>query len=1290
MNKKTIILIALYCLFIQTVQSGTFSITHLRIEQLSNPLGIDIAQPRFSWQLTSDQRNVVQTAYRLLVASSPELLTQNKADIWDSEKVVSDASIWIPYQGPALKPNQRYYWKVQVHTSQGESNWSETAFWGMGLLGENRWKGRWIGIDRPFPWEVENMHSRLSARYLRKEFKIAKTIKQATLHISGLGLYECHINGERVGDLALAPAPTDYRKTVFYNSYDVSDLLHSQADNAIGITLGNGRFYTMRQYHRTYKIHNFGYPKVRMNLLIEYTDGSKETIATTPDWKLTAEGPIRSNNEYDGEEYDARKELGNWTNPGYDDSHWLQAERVSLPSGYLRGQMIPGVKVVDQLAPQSIRQTEDGRYILDMGQNMVGWLRIKVKGNAGDSIRIRFAETLQSNGELYTENLRAALATDLYILKGTELEEWAPRFVFHGFRYAEVSGYQNTATADSFIGEVVNDDMPITGNFECDNPVLNKLVQNAFWGIRGNYKGIPMDCPQRDERQPWLGDRTIGSLGESFLMENGPLYAKWMDDIRDAQRIDGCIPDVVPAYYYYYTDNITWPSTFMFISDMLYEQYGNQLPIRKHYPAMKQWIERFRQEYMNNDFIITRDRYGDWCLPPESLELIHSKDPSRITDGELIATSYYYKLLQLLVKFAQLQLEEVPASDPIKSLEQELLKQDIATYQALAEKVKKGFQQTFWDAEKQCYSNNTVTANLLPLTFDMVPKANEEKVTQNIIHNMVDYYNASIKSGVIGIQWIMRELVKRGRTDVAYVLATHTKYPGWGYMVANGATTIWELWNGNTADPAMNSGNHVMLLGDLIPFCYQHLAGIQSAAPGFKEIQMKPAFELKEVGYIRASYDTPYGKVKSHWSQAAHHYSWEVSIPANSTATVWLPNANLEAITENGKKLKQTAYLQVLRQEGNYTVCKLGSGDYIFEIEKDITCGKDRKGLLDDTFICNNPPFPESHAATIIESRRGVVAAWFGGTKEKNPDCCIWVSRLTAKGWTDPQQVADGVIDGTKFACWNPVLTETPQGELQLYYKIGENVAGWSGHVITSKNGGKTWSKSKALPEGFLGPIKNKPIWVGKRMICPSSTEGKGGWQVHFEISDDAGRTWKKVGPIGASEITETDRIKFSSKDRSTIQAIQPTILVHADGRLQALCRTRNNGSVASSWSNDQGETWSDLNFIDLPNNNSGIDGVTLKDGRHLLVYNHYRYLPGKRKERTPINVAISEDGIHWQAAIILEDSPINQYSYPSVVQGKDGKVHIVYTWRRQRIKYASLDPTQIEVKSFEEAGWQE
>ena len=512
MNKRIFIVAFFAFLFLAGSVYAAIGITELRTEQLRNPLGIDVRQPRLGWRIESDEQNVMQTAYHILVASSADLLAQEKGDIWDSGKIESDASQWIAYQGKPLKRNARYYWKVKVYTNRGEADWSAPAFWSMGLLNEADWQGQWIGLDRTTPGDSETQWSRLAARYLRKEFALSKEVKRATVHIAGMGLYELFINGQRIGDQVLAPAPTDYRKTILYNTYDVTPQLRKE--NAIGVTLGNGRFYTMRQNYKPYKIPTFGYPKLRLNLIVEYMDGSKETIATNTSWKLTTEGAIRSNNEYDGEEYDARKELGNWTQSGYDDKSWIAAQRVSIPSGTLRAQIMPGMKVMDTLKPVSIQKLGD-KYILDFGQNMAGWMRFRIKGQAGDSIRLRFAETLQANGELYTRNLRDARSTDTYIVSGREVKDttWAPRFVYHGFRYVEVSNYPDAQLGD-FVAEVVEDEMTHTGSFSCSDETLNKIVRNAFWGIRSNYKGMPVDCPQRNERQPWLGDRTMGCWGE--------------------------------------------------------------------------------------------------------------------------------------------------------------------------------------------------------------------------------------------------------------------------------------------------------------------------------------------------------------------------------------------------------------------------------------------------------------------------------------------------------------------------------------------------------------------------------------------------------------------------------------------------------------------------------------------------------------------------------------------------------------------------------------------------------
>lgn len=868
-------------LILTELASGhSISVIQLRTEQLVNPQGIDVRNPRLSWMIQSEKRDVIQKAYRILVASSPEMLAKDQGDLWDSNKVPSDSSQWVSYAGKTLTPSIRCYWKVKCYSSKGESRWSEPAHWSVGLLDSTHWKGFWIGFDHAMPWDnSEALKSRLSARYLRTEFVLKKPVSQATAYIAGLGMYELFINGKRVGDQVLAPAATDYRQSVIYNTFDVTSLLNQK--NALAVTLGNGRYFGIR---RNKAFTHFGYPKMRLNLLIEYMDGTHETIASDTLWKLTADGPIRSNNEFDGEEFDSRKELVGWTQVGFNDKDWLHAERVVAPAGKLRGAMAPNMKVLQTLKPISIKQVGD-KFILDMGQNMVGWIRMNVRGNKGDTIRLRFAETLQKDGSLYVENLRTASSTDCYVCNGLESNQttWSPSFVYHGFRFVEVSGFQLPST-DDFVGEVVSDEMENLGTFSCSNDVLNQVYKNAWWGILGNYKGFPTDCPQRDERQPWLGDRAMGSWGESYLFENGPLYAKWLKDICEAQRKDGCIPDVAPKYWSIHTDNVTWPSVLVLASDMLYTQFGNTEPMRLHYDNMKRWLMHLKEKYMNERFIITRDKYGDWCVPPESPKLVLSKDPARQTDGKLLSTAYYLKMLQIMQRFCN-----------VLGLEK-----DKKEWVDLEHSMKEAFNAEFLNVRKDSvfYSNNTVTANILPLAFGLVPEIHRDRVMKEVVQTLQITNAGHISCGMIGVQWLLRELSREGYADVAYLLATQNSYPSWGYMAEQGATTIWELWNGNTADPTMNSGNHVMLLGDLLPWCYEHLAGIRSDGKqvGFKHIVLRPNFEIQDLSRVDASYRTPYGMVVSKWHKISKRLEWEVSVPSNTTAEVHFPDGKVKFI----------------------------------------------------------------------------------------------------------------------------------------------------------------------------------------------------------------------------------------------------------------------------------------------------------------------------------------------------------------------------------------------------------
>jgi alpha-L-rhamnosidase len=915
----------------------------LRVETRTEPFAVDLLQPRLSWEIKSKERNVMQKAYRIMVASTKEKLEKGEADLWDSGKVKSGESIQIPYAGKQLQSRQKCFWKVRVWCGKDGKAWSETGFWQVGLLNESDWKAKWIGLDRTFEGDVLDENSRLSARYFRKEFEINDTIANAKLYISGLGLYELYINGMKVDNDVLCPAPTDYTQQVMYNTYDLTAFMNSGL-NTVGVILGNGRFFNVRQNYKPWKIHNYGFPKMLFQLEIKGKSGLEETIISDGDWKVTADGPIRSNNEFNGEEYDSSKEFAGWNRNGFDDSGWLpvdittdpgenrryfadsvpQKNEPKTPHGDLTlkkarrvAQLNENMKIMARIKPVSINELKSGVYIMDMGQNIAGWLKIQVVGKKGQKIQLRFAESLNPDGSIYVENLRSAKATDLYILKGQGSEVWEPRFVYHGFRYVEITGWPGEPKPENFEGEVVSDVMATTGYFNCSDAMINAIYKNAWWSIAGNYKGMPVDCPQRDERQPWLGDRTVGALGESFIFDNQRLYAKWLDDIQQAMSQEGQISDVSPNYYNYYTDNVTWPATYFTVADMLYQQFGDLYSIKKHYPSMKKWMNYMKTKYMK-DNIMTRDKYGDWCMPPESPEMIHAQDPARITDGNLIATAYFYKLSLLMKKFAGL-LE---------------LNEEAENYQKQATAIADAFQKKFYNAKTRQYGNNTATANILPLAFGLVPESDAREVFKNV-EKVIEIDNKGhISTGVIGTAWLMRTLCEYGRGDLAFKIATNKTYPGWGYMVEKGATTIWELWNGDTANPKMNSQNHVMLLGDLIIWYYENLAGIKCApdSPGFSKIIMKPDFPMG-LSFVSSSYKSMRGLITSNWKKGEDSFKWEIEIPANSVAEVYLPG-DRKNVYESNMPAGKVKGLKFLRSENGRSVFLIGSGTYRFEVKK--------------------------------------------------------------------------------------------------------------------------------------------------------------------------------------------------------------------------------------------------------------------------------------------------------------------------------------------------------------------
>ena len=895
-------------------QESKVNATFLRCELLSDPLGIDCAAPRLSWELSSDFRDVQQTAYHILVASSIEKLNAGEGDLWDSNSVECGKSIYIPYAGSELKSGMACYWKVKVTTNKGESRWSEPALWSMGLLNAADWKAEWIGLDRAFKDDRLVEKTRLAARYFRKEFEVDKEVAQATLYICGLGLYEAFINGNRIGTQEMSPTATDYSKVVKYNTFDVTEQL-TQGSNAIGVTLGNGRFFGMRQHKPDPwqpEMRHFGFPKMIAQLEVSYQDGSTQTLVSDASWKVTADGPIRSNSEFDGEEYDARMDMPGWSVGGFDDSRWLPIEKTKAPEGKLEAQLNRNIQVMETILPVAVTEPKPGIFILDMGQNMVGRLRIKVKGQEGNQVILRFSEILKDDGMLYLDNIRGALVTDKYTLKSNETEVWEPAFTYHGFRFVEIAGFPGTPTVNDFQGRVLYDKMELTGSFETSDTTINQIYKNAYWGIRGNYRSMPTDCPQRDERMGWTGDRAMGSLGESFMFEHHLLYAKWLDDIEQSQREDGSISDVVPNYWQFYFDSMTWPGAYLIIADMLYQQFGNKEPIVKHYASMKKWLDYMAEKYAV-DHIMTKDTFGDWCMPPESLELIHSHDTTRITHAHVISTPFYYYLLNLMSKFALI------SNNPSDA--EQFEKEAAAVYTA--------YNSKYLDKENGYYGNNTVTANILPLRFGMVPAEYEEAVFNNIVEKTMGEFNGHISVGLVGMQQLMRGLSDYGRTDIAFKMATNRTYPSWGYMIENGATTIWELWNGNTANPEMNSGNHVMLLGDLIAWFYQYLAGIQNAegSVAYKQIRFKP-YLTRGLDYVNASFRSMHGVVGSSWKKEGGTFKWDIIIPCNTLAVVYIPAADSNTVTINGKRAASVKEAKFVGMEAGFAIFELKSGNY--------------------------------------------------------------------------------------------------------------------------------------------------------------------------------------------------------------------------------------------------------------------------------------------------------------------------------------------------------------------------
>ncbi len=782
------------------------------------------------------------------------------------------------------------------------------------IVSDGHWTGVTdLGMYGMAPWgEVGYEDARaLPGRMIRKDFSIKKEIDHATAYVSGLGLSELYLNGSKVGDQVLSPNLTDYDKHVQFVTFDVTSQL-KPGQNAVGLMLGNGRFWAPRKKYPI-PTRNFGYPKALVQIDVEYRDGSTASIVSDQTWKLTTDGPIRANNEYDGERYDARAEQPGWAEPGFKQKGWKPVDLVAAPAGELVPQEAEPLRVVQTIQPLKVTEIHPGVFIYDMGQNMVGWCRLHVRGSAGTAVTLRHAETLTEGGELYTANLRSARATDVYTLRGGGEETYEPRFTYHGFRFVEVQGYPGTPDLHSLEGRVVHDNMEQTADFTSSDAMLNQIHHNVFWGVRGNYRSIPTDCPQRDERQGWLGDRSVVCRSESYLFNVAAFYSKWERDLADSQNADGVVPDVAPNYWTIYSDNVTWPSTFIQVPAMLYDQYADLRVMQQNYGPMRKWVGHMRG--FLKDGLLGKDTYADWCVPPEDPKLVHSKDPARQTSGALLATAYFYLINQQMARFGRLLGKESEAAE----------------YERTASEIKTAFNKAYFHAETGVYGNGTQTANILPLAFGMVEPENQKRVFAALVDNIETKSDGHVATGLVGVQWLMRTLTENGRPDIALQVATQPTYPGWGYMVSQGATTVWELWNGNTAEPSMNSGNHVMQIGDLGLWMYEYLAGIRPdrEQPGFRHILIHP-YPTPKLTEVKASHKSLYGIIQSEWTRENGSLHLNVTIPANTTGTIWVPAKEQTSVKEGGKDASTAEGVKFVRMDGDSAVFDVESGSYRF------------------------------------------------------------------------------------------------------------------------------------------------------------------------------------------------------------------------------------------------------------------------------------------------------------------------------------------------------------------------
>jgi len=873
---------------------STMHPTHLRTEYLDNPIGIGETVPRLSWWCESDRRGDMQSAYQVIVASSPALLDQNQGDLWDSGIQKTDRSIQVEYAGSTLHSRQQAFWKVRLWDKDGAAgSFSPAAHFEIGLLEPSDWQAKWIGMPNQPEASADHPVAPGPAPYLRREFTITKPVARARVYSSAHGVYKLFLDGKRVSDHVLDPGFTDYKKRIQYQSFDVTSAL-KPGRHGIGMVVGDGWYVGKVGWGGR---NNYGkQPLGLAQLEISYADGTRDVIATGPDWKVSS-GPILTSDLLDGEQYDARKEMREWSNASFNDSTWVNAYAEDLGAVPVEAANSQPVKVWKELRPVSVKAI-DNATIFDLGQNMVGWARLKVRGNAGEKVTMRFAEMLNPDGTIYTTNLRKARCTDEYTLRGGHEEVYEPSFTFHGFRYVELTGYPGTPTADAITGIVVGSDTPNAGSFECSNALVNKLQHNIYWGQRGNYLSIPTDCPQRDERLGWMGDAEVFIKTATYNCDVSAFMTKWLNDVQDGQSPEGGFADVSPRIYVG-NGAPAWGDAGVIVPWSVYETYDDRRILERHFDSMKKWVDYIHKSNDNLLWLHHRNNdYGDWLNIKEE------------TEKDLLATAFFAHSCDLVARSARVLGR---ASDAEK-------------YGKLFEGIRTAFL-TAYVKEDGSVKGDTQTGYLLALGFDLVPSSLRPALVRHLVSN-IEAKGNHLSTGFLGVKLLNNVLSSAGHDDLAYKLLLQESFPSWGYSIRQGATTIWERWDGWTRDkgfqdPGMNSFNHYSL-GSVGEWMYSTVGGIRMISPGYKKFAIHPV-PGKGVTWAKCSYDSMYGRIACSWQES----QMDVEVPANTTAYVYV-SGDARTVRVDGRPAGEVPDARFVRDDDGYAVFEVGAGRYRF------------------------------------------------------------------------------------------------------------------------------------------------------------------------------------------------------------------------------------------------------------------------------------------------------------------------------------------------------------------------